>query len=517
MPLTPRSLVCVQRSCRLLLERPETAVKFSRIEQLITCFGVQPWLREVGVAERRPVRTSRDVTSGRSSRPWHRKVLYFPHRRLWIMEYSFKERADVWWASLLRTRFEDGAIDVAWDEFVRLFRAKFIPEHVQDRMEQEFLSLTQGSMTVLEYEARFSELSKYAPHIVTDERRKTKKFVMGLKPSLRMRLVAFDHRTLDEALSAACRQEGEMEQYLEEKKASQKRPAATFQWQDKKKAVYSTQPRSVAVDSSQVPSVRSPSVKKECPHCGRTHGGSECWMITGKCLKCRSSNHKIKDCPRLQQGVQRGAPAPAVAAAAPATGRPGRPRAPARVFALAREDAEQAEHVTEGTVLLLGVHARVLFDTGATHSFISERFARQLALESGVESGDLEVPLSVHTPAGRHYLHLVSTHFSSGRHSPPLVSTLTPCQSHLRRGRRLRVWLFQRDSRPDGRLLPLNPAGFPPLPSSIPSKSFFSHSSLSILSYSIQSCFHGPQAGPSPWSKIQGYGKAHSSGRCSSF
>ncbi|MQL85124.1 hypothetical protein Taro_017644 [Colocasia esculenta] len=59
-----------------------------------------------------------------------------------------QERADVWWASLLRTRFEDGAIDVAWDEFVRLFQAKFVPEHVQDRMEQEFLSLAQGSMTV---------------------------------------------------------------------------------------------------------------------------------------------------------------------------------------------------------------------------------------------------------------------------------------------------------------------------------------------------------------------------------
>ncbi|MQL95115.1 hypothetical protein Taro_027779 [Colocasia esculenta] len=138
-----------------------------------------------------------------------------------------------------------------------------------------------------------------------------------------------------------------MEQYLEEKKASQKRPAATFQRQDKKKAVYPTQQRSVAVGSSQVPSVRSPGVKKECPHCGKTHGGTECWMITGKCLKYGSSDHKIKDCPRLQQGVQRGEPAPAVAAAAPATGRPGRPRAPARVFALAREDAEQAEHVTE--------------------------------------------------------------------------------------------------------------------------------------------------------------------------
>ncbi|MQM12008.1 hypothetical protein Taro_044923 [Colocasia esculenta] len=36
------------------------------------------------------MRTSQDVTSGRSSRPRHCKVLYFPHRRLWIMEYSCK-------------------------------------------------------------------------------------------------------------------------------------------------------------------------------------------------------------------------------------------------------------------------------------------------------------------------------------------------------------------------------------------------------------------------------------------
>ncbi|MQM19431.1 hypothetical protein Taro_052435 [Colocasia esculenta] len=105
--------------------------------------------------------------SGRSSRPRHRKVLYFPHRRLWIMEYSCK-----FWCKPCRRRLI----------------------HRQ-----------------------------HSRH------------------SWRLRLVAFDHRTLDEALSAACRQEGEMEQYLEEKKASQKRPAATFQRQDKKKAVYQTQ------------------------------------------------------------------------------------------------------------------------------------------------------------------------------------------------------------------------------------------------------------------------------------
>ncbi|MQL84845.1 hypothetical protein Taro_017369 [Colocasia esculenta] len=67
-------------------------------------------------------------------------------------------------------------------------------------------------------------------------------------------------------------QEGEMQQYLEEKKASQKRPAAMFQQQDKKKAVYQAPQRLVTTSSAQVPSQRSPSVKKECPHCMKTHG-----------------------------------------------------------------------------------------------------------------------------------------------------------------------------------------------------------------------------------------------------
>ncbi|MQM10601.1 hypothetical protein Taro_043498 [Colocasia esculenta] len=53
---------------------------------------------------------------------------------------------------------------------------------------------------------------------------------------------------------------------------------------------------------------------------------------------------------QTQLEAQAQVPAQDHAAATPATGRPGRPRAPARVFALAREDAEQAEHVTEGVV-----------------------------------------------------------------------------------------------------------------------------------------------------------------------
>ncbi|MQM03367.1 hypothetical protein Taro_036148, partial [Colocasia esculenta] len=49
-----------------------------------------PWLREVDVVVCLLVRVSRGLRSRRSSRPRHHRALYFPHRRLWIMECSCK-------------------------------------------------------------------------------------------------------------------------------------------------------------------------------------------------------------------------------------------------------------------------------------------------------------------------------------------------------------------------------------------------------------------------------------------
>ncbi|MQL89678.1 hypothetical protein Taro_022259 [Colocasia esculenta] len=100
--------------------------------------------------------------------------------RVTLATYMLQERANVWWSSVLRTQFGDGAMEgeVHSGACAGSHRAR-----VSD--------IDPRSMSVLEYEARFAELSKYAPHIVADERRKVKKFIMGLKPSLRTRLVGF--------------------------------------------------------------------------------------------------------------------------------------------------------------------------------------------------------------------------------------------------------------------------------------------------------------------------------------
>ncbi|MQL76922.1 hypothetical protein Taro_009324, partial [Colocasia esculenta] len=103
----------------------------------------------------------------------------------------------------------------------------------------------------------------------------------------------------------AIRQKSEMDRYLEEKRAAWKRTAPPFQRQNRKKAaVYQSPQHPVAASSQQAVVPQSPnfkpSHKKVCPHCGRTHGGSECWKLAGKCLKCGSTEHQIRDCPRLQ-------------------------------------------------------------------------------------------------------------------------------------------------------------------------------------------------------------------------
>ncbi|KAI5337266.1 hypothetical protein L3X38_016535 [Prunus dulcis] len=50
---------------------------------------------------------------------------------------------------------------------------------------QEFLQLEQGIMTVLEFEKKFNDLSKYCLPLVEDEIKKCQLFTMGLKASIR--------------------------------------------------------------------------------------------------------------------------------------------------------------------------------------------------------------------------------------------------------------------------------------------------------------------------------------------
>jgi hypothetical protein len=53
-----------------------------------------------------------------------------------------------------------------------------------------FVNFQQGSLSVVEYEAKFTELSRFAPHMVDTEEHKVDKFLDGLNFNIRERLTA---------------------------------------------------------------------------------------------------------------------------------------------------------------------------------------------------------------------------------------------------------------------------------------------------------------------------------------
>ena len=69
-------------------------------------------------------------------------------------------------------------------------------------------------MSVAEYEATFSRLEQFRQSF-DSEKRRAKRFVEGLNPGLRMKVMGYQCRILLDAVDLAVRFEDEYKQYIE--------------------------------------------------------------------------------------------------------------------------------------------------------------------------------------------------------------------------------------------------------------------------------------------------------------
>ena len=78
---------------------------------------------------------------------------------------------------------------MTWIEFQELFMGKYFLDIACHAKAQEFLELKQGTMTVMEYVARFTELARFAYDCVATDMEKVRRFENGLKLSIQGRII----------------------------------------------------------------------------------------------------------------------------------------------------------------------------------------------------------------------------------------------------------------------------------------------------------------------------------------
>src|SRR6185437_11844200 len=99
---------------------------------------------------------------------------------------QLRRSARMWWDHYHGMLPADHVVN--WNEFKLAFRDYHIPAGLLDRKLNEFLALTQGTRTVVQYAQIFNQLCQYAGHHTDTDTKKRERFRRGLSTKLQERL-----------------------------------------------------------------------------------------------------------------------------------------------------------------------------------------------------------------------------------------------------------------------------------------------------------------------------------------
>ncbi|XP_056177017.1 uncharacterized protein LOC130140748 [Syzygium oleosum] len=122
--------------------------------------------------------------------------------KITLATYQLQDNANDWWKAIKDRVFPEGA-DQTWTAFVESFYGQYFSESAQEKKMAEFMRLRQGSMTVVQYEAEFARLSRFAPRMVENPLNKARRFQDGLKPDLRTQMLLLNIRDYRELYERA--------------------------------------------------------------------------------------------------------------------------------------------------------------------------------------------------------------------------------------------------------------------------------------------------------------------------
>ncbi|XP_057468155.1 uncharacterized protein LOC130757418 [Actinidia eriantha] len=187
-----------------------------------------------------------------------------------------------------------------WARFKVIFREKFVPRAVQNAKSAEFERLKQMGSTIAEYEASFTNLAEYAPHLVATDEMRARRFEDGprheIKRAIRPLVLPTYAQVLDRAIIVE-QDETERKIYFDSKRKKNFNNEGTSGQKKHKPDVNSK-------NQGKNPSGQVPM----CSKCGKYHWG-ECWRDRAegrseiRCFYCNEGGHIKKNCPKLRVGA----------------------------------------------------------------------------------------------------------------------------------------------------------------------------------------------------------------------
>ncbi|KAI3812757.1 hypothetical protein L1987_17469 [Smallanthus sonchifolius] len=291
--------------------------------------------------------------------------------------HSFAFETLSWWENVKKAKSERDIDRMKGDDMKALVIQKFCPQNEIDKMEEAFVELKAGSMTHRQFTSKFNELTQLVPHMVNSKERRIKCYIQKLLPRVRTIINANASRDFDSVVAMSGK-------IFDDKAAEGTTPTET---QKKWSSTTKHSGGDWSASKSKNPRVEEKTI---CNKCGKAHLG-ECKYGLNMCYRCGKTGHISRECTNALSSVNYGKchncgesghfskdyrkPRTSNNEKAKEAGKGG---ARTRAYALTQEEARGDPNVVSGTFILNHTFVSVLFDSGASKSFISFSFCKRL-------------------------------------------------------------------------------------------------------------------------------------------
>ncbi|KAK8930585.1 hypothetical protein KSP39_PZI016082 [Platanthera zijinensis] len=154
-------------------------------------------------------------------------------KRAALIEFILEKDAEAWLDNYKRIELHVRKMtNISWQEFVGGFQNWYLPISARQKMKEHFVQLTQGNLSVTEYEAKFASILRHAPDVVRSVEQQIFLLRCGLCESIQTILSPLnfhDYHTLVEA----ARQVEQSQKSLHHQQMSNKRKKQEFDHKDR--------------------------------------------------------------------------------------------------------------------------------------------------------------------------------------------------------------------------------------------------------------------------------------------